>query len=245
MNRSHFQSLLCLATLSFAVAAVFPARGGDTPPPNGEPRVVDPDPLPSDAIVLFDGQDLSQWKSDKNGGPAKWAVKDGIATVNGTGDISTKQSFGDCQLHIEWATPAEVKGKGQGRGNSGVFLQGRYEIQILDSYNNKTYYNGQAGAVYKQYAPLVNACRRPGEWQAYDIIYHAPRFDGAGKLLRPGRVTVLQNRVLIQDNVEIKGPTRPPGEPKYEAHPRKQPLELQDHHNPVRFRNIWIRELQG
>jgi hypothetical protein len=136
-----------------------------------------------------------------------------------------------------------VKGEGQGRGNSGVYLQGRYEIQILDSYINKTYYDGQAGAVYKEYAPLVNVCRKPGEWQAYDIIYHAPRFDDAGKLLKPGRVTVLQNGVLIQDNVEIKGPTGAAGEPKYTAHPLKQPLTLQDHHNPVRFRNIWIREL--
>jgi hypothetical protein len=236
MNTSLFRSWLCLTTLTFAAAAGFAA-------PEGEPRVVDPDPLPSDAIVLFDGEDLSQWKSDKDGGPAKWEVKDGAATVNGTGYISTKQSFGDCQLHIEWATPAEVKGEGQGRGNSGVYLQGRYEIQILDSYINKTYYDGQAGAVYKEYAPLVNVCRKPGEWQAYDIIYHAPRFDDAGKLLKPGRVTVLQNGVLIQDNVEIKGPTGAAGEPKYTAHPLKQPLTLQDHHNPVRFRNIWIREL--
>jgi hypothetical protein len=236
MNTSLFRSWLCLTTLTFAAAAGFAA-------PEGEPRVVDPDPLPSDAIVLFDGEDLSQWKSDKDGGPAKWEVKDGAATVNGTGYISTKQSFGDCQLHIEWATPAVVKGEGQGRGNSGVYLQGRYEIQILDSYINKTYYDGQAGAVYKEYAPLVNVCRKPGEWQAYDIIYHAPRFDDAGKLLKPGRVTVLQNGVLIQDNVEIKGPTGAAGEPKYTAHPLKQPLTLQDHHNPVRFRNIWIREL--
>jgi hypothetical protein len=236
MNTSLFRSWLCLTTLTFAAAAGFAA-------PEGEPRVVDPDPLPSDAIVLFDGEDLSQWKSDKDGGPAKWEVKDGAARVNGTGYISTKQSFGDCQLHIEWATPAEVKGEGQGRGNSGVYLQGRYEIQILDSYKNKTYYDGQAGAVYKEYAPLVNVCRKPGEWQAYDIIYHAPRFDDAGKLLKPGRVTVLQNGVLIQDNVEIKGPTGAAGEPKYTAHPLKQPLTLQDHHNPVRFRNIWIREL--
>jgi hypothetical protein len=236
MNTSLFRSWLCLTTLTFAAAAGFAA-------PEGEPRVVDPDPLPSDAIVLFDGEDLSQWKSDKDGGPAKWEVKDGAARVNGTGYISTKQSFGDCQLHIEWATPAEVKGEGQGRGNSGVYLQGRYEIQILDSYINKTYYDGQAGAVYKEYAPLVNVCRKPGEWQAYDIIYHAPRFDDAGKLLKPGRVTVLQNGVLIQDNVEIKGPTGAAGEPKYTAHPLKQPLTLQDHHNPVRFRNIWIREL--
>jgi hypothetical protein len=233
-NTSFIRSLLWLTTLAAATAVSAQ---------DSEPRVIDPDPLPSDAIVLFNGENLSQWKSDQDGGPAKWAVKDGVATVNGTGYISTKQSFGDCQLHIEWATPAEVKGEGQGRGNSGVFMQGLYEIQILDSYNNKTYYDGQAGAVYKQHAPLVNVCRKPGEWQAYDIIYHAPRFDGTGKLLKPGRVTVLQNGVLIQDNVEIMGPTGAQGGSAYKAHPLKQPLSLQDHHNPVRFRNIWIREL--
>jgi len=243
MNISRFPSLVCLTTLTFAGAAGLAAPEGEIPPPKDEPRVLDPGPPPADAIVLFDGEDLSQWKSDKDGGPAKWQVKDGVATVNGTGGISTKQGFGDCQLHLEWATPAEVKGEGQGRGNSGVFLQGRYEIQILDSYNNKTYYNGQAGAVYSEYAPLVNACRKPGEWQAYDIVYHAPRFDGAGKLLKPARVTVLQNGVLIQDNVEILGPTGQSGAHKYEPHPLKQPLGLQDHHNPLRFRNIWIREL--
>jgi hypothetical protein len=243
MNVSLFRTLLCLTTLTFAGTAGVAAPEGETPPPKDEPRVIDPGPPPSDAIVLFDGEDLSQWKSDKDGGPAKWEIKDGAAIVNGTGGISTKQDLGDCQLHIEWATPAIVKGDGQGRGNSGIFLQGRYEIQILDSYNNKTYYHGQAGAVYKQYAPLVNACRNPGEWQAYDIIYHAPRFDEAGKLLKPGTVTILQNGVLVQDNVEIKGPTSRPGAPKYEAHPLKQPLALQDHRNPIRFRNIWIREL--
>jgi Domain of Unknown Function (DUF1080) len=235
--------LLCLATLTFAAATCSAAADSGTPPPKGEPRIMDPGPPPSDAIVLFGGTDLSQWRSDDGGGPAKWEVKDGVATVNGTGGISTKQGFGDCQLHLEWATPAEVKGEGQGRGNSGVFLQGRYELQVLDSYNNKTYYDGQAGAIYKQYAPLVNACRKPGEWQAYDVIYHAPRFDNDGKLLRPGTITVLQNGVLIQDNVEIMGPTASPDKPKYEAHPLKQPLALQDHGHPVRFRNIWIREL--
>jgi len=207
-----------------------------------EPRVIDPGPPPSDAIVLFDGKDLSQWTAG-NGGPAKWEVKNGEMTVNQTGSISTTNSFGDCQLHVEWAAPAEVKGNGQERGNSGIILQKRYEVQVLDSYGNKTYFNGQAGAVYSQYAPLVNACRKPGEWQTYDIIFHAPRFDDQGALLKPGTVTLLHNGVLVQDNVEVKGPTsgRPP--PKYKAHPLKQPLILQDHHAPVRFRNIWIREL--
>jgi len=237
------RTVLCLTTLVLAATASFAAQEGEIPPPKAEPRVIDPGPPPSDAIVLFDGKDLSQWKSDKDGGPARWQVKDGAAMVNGTGGISTKQGFGDCQLHIEWATPTEVKGEGQGRGNSGIFLQGRYEIQVLDSYNNKTYYHGQAGAVYRQHAPLVNACRKPGEWQAYDIIFHVPRFDETGKLLKQGTLTVLQNGVLIQDNVQILGSTANKGAPKYKSHPPKQPLALQDHHNPVRFRNIWIREL--
>ena len=215
----------------------------EMPPRKDEPRVIDPGPPPSDATILFDGTDLSQWQSGKNGAPARWDVKEGVATVNRTGSITTRESFGDCQLHIEWASPAEVKGAGQGRGNSGVYLSGLYEIQVLDSYNNKTYYDGQAGALYKQSAPLVNACRKPGEWQSYDIIYHPPRFDSDGKVTRLGTVTVLQNGILIQDNVEIKGPTAPAGPPKYKAHPLKQPISLQDHGNPVRYRNIWIREL--
>jgi hypothetical protein len=206
-----------------------------------EPRVVNPGPPPADAIVLFDGTDLSQWRK-KSGGKAAWELKDGVATVNGTGDIVTQQPFGDCQLHIEWATPAEVKGEGQGRGNSGVIFQGRYELQVLDSYQNKTYFNGQAGAVYSQYPPLVNVSRKPGEWQSYDVIFHAPRFDENGKLSKAGTITVLHNGVLVQDNVEIKGPTGQQPT-KYEPHPLKQPLELQDHGNPIRFRNIWIREL--
>jgi Domain of Unknown Function (DUF1080) len=207
----------------------------------GEPRIIDAGARPSDAIVLFDGKDLSEWVNDKNG-EAKWAVKDGVMTVTHTGAIHTRQAFGDCQLHLEWATPVKVEGDGQGRGNSGVFLQRRYEIQVLDSYNNKTYFDGQAGSVYRQYAPLVNACRKPGEWQVYDIIYHAPRFETDGKLTQPATVTVLQNGVLVQDHVAIKGPTMS-DKPKYGAHDLKQPLELQDHGNPVRYRNIWIRKL--
>jgi hypothetical protein len=243
MKTSPFRMLLCLTTLGLTATAAAAPPEGEIPPPKDEPRVINPGPPPSDAVVLFDGKDLSQWKSDKDGGPAKWQIKDGAAIVNGTGGISTKQAFGDCQLHLEWATPAEVKGEGQGRGNSGIFLQGRYEIQLLDSYDNKTYYHGQAGAVYRQHAPLVNACRKPGEWQACDIIYHAPRFDAAGKLLKPGTVTVLHNGVLIQDNAQILGGTANKGGPKYTAHPLKLPLALQDHKNPMRFRNIWIREL--
>ena len=213
----------------------------EIPAPTQEPRLIDPGPPPSDAIVLFDGKDLSEWKSAR-GGPAQWTVEDGYAQVNGTGSIHTAKEFGDCQLHVEWATPSQVKGQGQGRGNSGILLQGLYEVQVLDSWQNKTYFHGQAGAVYKQYAPLVNASRKPGEWQTYDIIYHAPRFTTDGAVATAARVTVLQNNVLVQDNVEIKGQTHL-AIPTYKPHPLKQALVLQDHRNPVRYRNIWIREL--
>jgi hypothetical protein len=198
---------------------------------------------PSDAIVLFDGTDLSQWVSAKGGQP-KWDVKDGIMTVvPKTGDISTKQGFGDCQLHVEFRSPEKVEGKGQERGNSGVFLQNRYEVQVLDSYQNRTYSNGQAGSIYKQHIPLVNACKKPGQWQTYDIIYKAPRFGEDGTLQSPGYMTVLQNGILIQNNVELKGGTRYIGEPQYEKHDLKEPLRLQDHKDLVSYRNIWIREL--
>lgn len=211
-----------------------------------EPKIIDagsPGSAPSDAIALFDGKDLTQWVG-KDGGAAKWHVKDGVATVNpGTGSITTKQEFGDMQLHIEWATPAEVKGEGQGRGNSGVYLQNRYEVQILDSYNNKTYVNGQAGSVYKQHAPLVNAARKPGEWQSYDIIFRAPAFDEQGNVTKRARITVLHNGVLVQDHVEVLGTTSHDQAPKYEKHSAKQPFSLQDHGNPMRFRNIWVRPL--
>jgi hypothetical protein len=192
---------------------------------------------PSDAIVLFDGKDLSAWT-----GGEEWEIEDGVATVKG-GGIETKQSFGDCQLHLEWASPEKVTGKGQGRGNSGVHFMNKYEIQILDSYENDTYPDGQAGAVYKQHPPLVNACRKPGEWQTYDIIFNAPRFDESGKLTKPAYVTVLHNGVLVQNHFEIEGTTAWDEAPKYTAHPEKLPIHLQNHRNPVRFRNIWIREL--
>ncbi len=198
---------------------------------------------PSDAIVLFDGTDFSQWQH-RDGGEPKWLLEDGCMTVvKKTGEIRTKQAFGDCQLHIEWRTPAKVEGEGQGRGNSGVFLQGRYEVQVLDSYNNRTYSNGQAGSIYKQHIPLVNVCRPPGVWQEYDIIYRAPRFNDDGHVKEPGRMTVLHNNVVIHDNVEIEGTTAFRGKHKYETHNPKEPLTLQDHGNPVSFRNIWIREL--
>jgi hypothetical protein len=200
-----------------------------------------PGRAPQDAIVLFDGKDLSQW-THKDGSPAKWRVADNYAeVVPKAGDIFTRQSFGDMQLHVEFAEPAPPHGEDQDRGNSGVIIMGLYEIQVLDSYQSKTYPDGQAGAVYGQYPPLVNASRPPGQWQTYDIVFHAPRFDAAGKLLRAADVTVLHNGVLVQDHVEIHGPTAT-GEP-YKAHAAKLPLQLQDHNHPVRFRNVWIREL--
>jgi hypothetical protein len=204
-----------------------------------EPKVIDPGPPPSDAIVLFDGKDLSQWQSEKAGEP-KWKVENGVMIVNGTGSIMTKEEFGDVQLHVEWATPSEVKGEGQGRGNSGVYFQGRYEIQVLDSYNNKTYFNGQAGAFYLHNAPLVNASRKPGEWQTYDIIFHAPKPVADGKI-EPGSFTVLHNGVLVQDHIPVKGDATTAA--KFQGVAPKGPLILQDHGNPVRYRNIWIRRL--
>jgi len=213
------------------------------------PRVVTPgnkviSDAPSDAISLFNGiKDSVNW-INKEGKPFNWIAKDsGLTVVPFAGDLKTKQSFGDCQLHIEWRTPAEVKGDGQGRGNSGIFLMSRYELQVLDSYNNSTYSNGQAGSIYKQHMPMVNVCRKPGEWQTYDIIFIAPQFYQDSSLKSPARITVFQNGVLIQNNVEIWGSMQFIGVPKYEKHAAKEPLLLQDHHNPVSYRNIWIREL--
>lgn len=210
-----------------------------------EPAVVTPGEgtaPPSDAIILFDGTSLDNWESTK-GGEAGWEVSDGVMTmVKGAGGIRSKVVYGDCQLHIEWRTPAEVKGKGQGRGNSGVFLQGIYEVQVLDSYENRTYSNGQAASIYKQSMPLVNACKPPGEWQTYDIIYKAPIFDEEGKLATPAYITVIQNGILVQNHYQIKGDTPYIGLPKYEAH-GEGPLMLQDHGNPLSFRNIWLRKL--
>ena len=199
---------------------------------------------PGDAIILFDGKDLSQWVSDKDGGPAKWKVQNGfIEAVKKTGYIRTKRSFGDCQLHIEWATPEKIVKSGQSRGNSGVFMMGRYEVQVLDSYNNKTYPDGQAASIYGQYPPLVNASRKPGQWQSFDIIFHRPRFDKKGNLVCPARITVLHNGLLVQDNVEIKGATAHKKKPVYNPHSDKLPLKLQEHGSPIRYRNIWIRRL--
>lgn len=187
---------------------------------------------PSDAIVLFGGETLSRWQST-NGDDAPWKVADGVMEVNGTGSILTRQEFGDVQLHVEWATPESAEGSGQERGNSGIYLQGRYEIQVLDSYDNPTYYTGQAGAFYGNFAPLVNASRKSGEWQTYDIIFHAPTRQTDGSF------TVLHNGVLVQDHVPVKKPgVAPPGDG-----PIKGPIALQDHGSPVRYRNIWVRPL--
>jgi hypothetical protein len=206
-----------------------------------EPVVVTPGSqigaAPSDAKVLFDGKDLSQWV----GGDA-WEIKEGYAIVRGK-NITTKESFGDCQLHVEFATPDVVKGTGQGRGNSGIFLMDRYELQILDSFDNKTYFDGQCGAIYKQTPPMVNVCRKPGEWQSYDIIFEAPKFADDGKLLKHAYMTVLHNGVLVQNHFELKGNTYFDRPAAYTKHPERQPIRLQNHGNPVKFRNIWIREI--
>lgn len=202
-----------------------------------------PAPPPSDAIILFDGKDLSKWR-DAEGGPAKWKAQDGyMESVPGSGYVFSAEKFGDIQLHVEWATPSPGRGHGQGRGNSGVFLMGLYEVQVLDSYQNDTYPDGQAGAVYGQYPPLVNVCLPPGEWQCFDIVFRRPRFEPGGMLSRPARTTVLQNGVLVQDNVEVVGPTAWLQHFPEDAHPDKLPISLQDHGNPVRYRNIWLREL--
>jgi hypothetical protein len=198
---------------------------------------------PSDAVVLFDGKDLSKWESVK-GGPAPWKVENGyFEVVAKTGAIRTRQGFGDCQLHVEWMTPDPPRGEDQDRGNSGIFPMGLYEVQVLDSYQNDTYPDGQASAVYGQYPPLVNAVRPPGQWQTYDIVFHGPRFEKDGSLTRKAHVTVFLNGVLTQDNVELTGPTAHKQRPPYKVHPEKLPLELQDHDHPVRYRNIWLREL--
>lgn len=216
------------------------------------PPVVRPAPLPaaplppSDAVVLFGGGDLLAWRSARDSAAPGWRVLDGAVEVApGTGDMETTQAFGDCQLHIEWMAPAPRSGEGQEPGNSGVFLMGRYEIQVLDSYQNRTYADGMAGAVYGQHPPLANPSRPPGEWQSYDIVFRRPRFDAAGRLEAPAYVTVFYNGVLVQDRVALTGPTSHQRRPPYEMHPDRLPLRLQDHGQRVRFRNVWIRDLEG
>ena len=250
--------IFAIAAISYAgVAHAQLDRSKQTPESselwNPVPRVVTPgsstvnaapSTAPSDAIVLFDGKDLSKWKSSRtNGGNAPWTVSNGVMTVKpGSGDIETTQQFENYQLHIEFRTPAEVKGNGQGRGNSGIFMQGVYELQVLDSYNNPTYSNGQAGSIYKQTMPLVNASKKPGEWQTYDVIYTAPRFNKDSMMMTPAYITVLHNGVIIQHHTAIQGTTPYVGRPEYQVH-AKGPIRLQDHDNHTSFRNIWIREL--
>jgi len=261
--KSNLIQLTCLASLLALPAVRILAAEGytDTPmQPDGKWHVHDPDrpkpkiitppehfsqgaPAPSDATVLFDGQDFSKWQSEQ-GGEVKWKIEDGYMETTKTGRIRTKDEFGDFQLHIEWATPAKVEGNGQGRGNNGVNIYGRYEIQVLDSYNNPTYADGQASAIYGQKPPLVNASKPPGEWQTYDIIWECPRWDESGKLVKKAYVTVLHNGVVVHHRQELYGST------PYRAlgnYNRPQPphgfLELYEHGNPVRFRNIWIRPL--
>nr|WP_312107930.1 DUF1080 domain-containing protein [Stenotrophomonas indicatrix] len=234
------------AASAFAQAAADPARDPAktevwTPVP--ATVATPPGKAPSDAIVLFDGKDASAWESEQ-GGRVPWAVADGAMTiVPGSKGIRTRQRFCDIQLHVEWRTPVETKGfDGQNRGNSGIFLQELYELQVLDSYNNPTYANGQAGSIYKQAMPLVNASRAPGQWQAYDILWKAPRFSPGGGLISPARITVLHNGVLVQDDTVLAGRTEYIGPPSYSPH-ACAPIHLQEHDAKVSYRNIWVREL--
>lgn len=249
-------------TLSVLAASAACAQGTQPRPEDTEvwspvPRVVTPgktdEAPPSDAIVLFDGHDLDQWVSAQDQSPARWNVHDGIVTVNKRGgNIETKRKFTNYQLHLEWRVPEDIQGSGQARGNSGLFLASTgpgdagYELQILDSYNNKTYVNGQAGAIYKQYPPLVNAMRKPGEWNVYDVVWTAPTFNDDGSVKTPAYVTAFQNGVLIQNHVALKGVTLYIGKPSYQKH-GAEPIKLQAHGDPskpISFRNIWVRQLE-
>ncbi|HEY5912912.1 MAG TPA: DUF1080 domain-containing protein [Verrucomicrobiae bacterium] len=237
MNRTLSPGPVALGFSLVVALASCPALAADTEPPVVDPGA--PGQPPADAIVLFNGKDLAEWKSE-SGRDAKWKVQDGYMEVNKTGSVLTRKEFGDVQLHIEWATPAVVQGEGQGRGNSGVYFQGRYEVQVLDSYQNKTYPDGQAAAIYKISAPLVNVSRKPGEWQSYDIIFRAPK-PAQGGGVQPGFLTVFHNGVLVQDHVPLKGDATTAA--KFSGAVPKGPLMLQDHGNPVRYRNIWVRPL--
>jgi hypothetical protein len=274
-----FFAFYAIAAAFAAVALVAPAgaqpqqkKGGgdlgftDTPilpgqpwhvhdPDRPHPRVVSPGAAPgvppSDAIVLFNGKDLSQWAQYGTGADRdkivdpQWKVGDGYFEVAArSGGLYTREKFGDCQLHVEWSSPTEVRGASQGRGNSGVLLMSRYEIQVLDMWENPTYADGQAGAIYGQWPPLVNPARKPGEWNTYDIVFEAPRFEGE-RLTKPAFATVLYNGVIVHNRKELMGPMVYRQVAKYTRHAAEEPLMLQDHNNPVRYRNIWIRRLKG
>lgn len=248
-------TVACLTSDAMAQNASGEARPEDTevwtpvPPVVAVPPIDAPTPPPSDAIVLFDGASLDEWVSARDGSPAGWVVADGAMTVNKeAGDIRTRRAFRDFQIHIEWRIPEDITGEGQVRGNSGLFLSTAgtgYELQILDSWRNETYVNGMAGSIYKQSIPLVNASRPPGQWQTYDVVWHAPRFDATGSLLSPARVTVFFNGVLVQDDFELSGETRYRGAPGYSPY-ESSPILLQAHQDPsppISFRNIWVRKL--
>ncbi|MDO4574381.1 MAG: DUF1080 domain-containing protein [Planctomycetia bacterium] len=232
--------MLCLTTVMATTVFAVEWKSGILweRPPVVEGKMPVLTPPPAGAVVLFDGKDMSQFDNGE-----KWIVKDGVVTADKT-SVSTKQPFGSCRMHIEFATPAEVVSQGQGRGNSGVIFMGEYELQILDSYQNDTYFDGQCGSIYKQNPPMRNVCRKPGEWQSYDITFVAPKFDDKGNLVRPARMTAYQNGELIQNNFEIKGHTFWHMAPTYTAHPAKKPLLLQYHGNPIQFRNIWLEEIE-
>lgn len=236
LRRYLWTSFAVLCAVSSAAAQSREYKSGIVWP---EPTAIDPGQPggpPADAVVLFGGQNMDAWE-----GGEKWIVGEGVATAAG-GAVVSKQKFGDCQLHVEFATPAEVKGSGQGRGNSGIYLMNRYEVQVLDSFDNTTYFDGQCGAIYKEQPPMVNVCRKPGEWQAFDILFTAPKFYEDGSVGKPGYVTVLHNGVLIHNHFELLGSTNFDRPPAYVKHGEKEPLQIQFHGNPVRFRNIWIRE---
>lgn len=253
MNRWARSVLLSVAGSVWLMPSLYaqtPARWLNHDMSRPRPKVVTPRespasvPAPPDAVLLFDGQDLSKWR-DAEGGPAKWRVEDGaMISVPDSGYVHTADKFGDVQLHVEWAAPVPAKGRSQGRGNSGVFLMGLYEVQVLDSFENETYADGQAAAIYGQYPPLVNACLPPGQWQNYDIVFRRPRFNDDGTLARPARMTVLHNNILVQDNVELWGPTTWLQNRPYAEMADRLPISLQDHGNPVRFRNLWVRALR-
>ena len=247
-KQAWIATALAAPLLTSAATAQSPVRWkihdmGRPVPPKVVSKPQLPVPPPSDAIVLFDGSDLAQWRA-LDGSAAKWTIRDGsLAAVPGGGAVFTRQGFGDIQLHLEWAAPTPARGKGQGRGNSGVFLMGKYEVQVLDSYDNVTYADGQAAALYGQSPPFVNASRPAGEWQSYDIVFRRPRFRPDGSVEQSARLTVFHNGVLVQDNTEAWGPTAWLQHLPYKSHPDRLPLQLQDHGNPVLYRNIWVREL--